>query len=81
VLVVVERRPYFCLCSAACCQWREAAEEKGRSKLDGEQAYYAMNGHYGACHDALDVFVSAIARELLTRLYDDMWELMQEWYR
>ena len=61
-------------------KWQQAAAENSRSKLDGEQAYDAMNGHYDACHDALEAFVSAIATELLTRLYDEMQELMQEWY-
>ena len=61
-------------------KWQQAAAEKGRSRFDGEKAYDAMNGHYDACHDAFEAFVSGIATELLTRLCDDMQELMQEWY-
>jgi ATP-dependent exoDNAse (exonuclease V) beta subunit len=60
-------------------RWARAAGAVGKSKIDGSQAYDAVNSRYEACHDAFETLLSAAAGELLVRLSMNMDGLMKEW--
>ena len=60
-------------------KWERAAGTVGKSKIDGSQAYDAVNGRYEACHDAFETVMSATASEVLARLFAEVDGLMTEW--
>ena len=60
-------------------KWERAAGTVGKSKIDGSQAYDAVNGRYEACHDAFETVMSATASEVLARLFAEVDGLMKEW--
>jgi ATP-dependent exoDNAse (exonuclease V) beta subunit len=59
--------------------WLNAAGAAGRSKADGDRAYFGANFCYESCHDALDALMSAIVAELLDRLTREMQGLIKGW--
>jgi exodeoxyribonuclease-5 len=60
-------------------RWREAARARGRSQVDGERACDGARGCYEACHEAYGALLSAVAGEVLRRLFTALVDLMLAW--
>ena len=59
--------------------WGEAAKHAGYHKRDGAQAFHDCHGHYEACHEAFAAVMEAVANEILTRIFETLKELIEEW--